>query len=999
MIGSTLRCTLGCALVLATITGVRADDGGKPAAIEPRVASILRRCVACHQGDEPSGGLDLTHRASALQGGESGAAIVPGKPADSPAYRKVSAGKMPPKEPLSAAEVETLRGWIAGGAAWVGDIEPDAGTVAPNWAMKRLARPEVPRPDAGRPFANPIDAFLAQRLKAGGLTPRGAAEKRILARRIWFDLVGLPPSPEELGDFLADDSASAYEKLVDRLLASPHHGEKWARHWLDVARFGESEGFEYDRLREAAWPYRDYVIRAFNADKPYAEFVRDQLAGDVRPGASSDTIAATGFLVAGPFDEANNAQSSLLMKARTREEELEDTIAAVSQSFLGLTVNCARCHDHKFDPIKQDDYYRLASVFAGVRHGERVAMGVEDTRRREAEIAALRRSIEQADREIMAAERPARSRLKSRVGLEVEAGPSPRLRWSFGSGPDADAGGIRGRLEGGAKVVDGVLRLNGKTAYLVAGPLPTDLHEKTLEVWARVSDPSQRGGSALTIQARRGGQFDAIVYGEREPRKWMAGSDGFVRSKNLDAPADPPVLSRLVHVAICYDRDGTIRVYRDGLPYGGADRPAKSARVYPGESSEILIGLRHTGAGNGFFAGEVDEARVYDRALASEEVATSFRLGTAGVDLATLLTEMAQSERASRDEAIAERERAATALASLPPVGKVYAANPSEPGLTNVLLRGDVEKRGKPISAGGLSFIRKPNPDLGLAPDAPEADRRRKFADWVVDRDNPLTARVMANRLWHYHFGTGLVATPNDFGASGERPSHPELLDWLACELRDNGGSLKRLHRLIVTSEAYKRSSQFDAASAAKDAESRLLWRFPPRRLEGEVARDAMLAASGRLNRAMYGPSFRPFTITVFNSNIYTETDPTGPEFERRTIYRMHVLSAKSTLLESLDCPDPATKIPRRGTTTTPLQALAMMNDTFVLRQAKGLADRARLDVGEDPARQVDRLYMLTLSRSPTADETARDLSLAKTHGLKEVAWMLLNASEFIYVE
>ena len=427
MMRTGLRATLGCALILAVGSKVRADDGGKPPAIDPAAASILRRCVVCHQGDDPAGGLDLTRRESAVRGGESGAGLVPGKSAESLIHRKVAAGKMPPKEPLSRDEVETLRRWIDGGAAWSGVIEPDAGSVAPNWAWRRLTRPEVPHADGERPLANPIDAFLAHHLKVGGLTPNGAADKAVLGRRVWFDLIGLPPSPEELDGFLADHSPSAYEKLVDRLLASPHHGEKWARHWLDVARFGESQGFEYDRLRETAWPYRDYVIRALNDDKPYAEFVRDQIAGDVRPEATADTIAATGFLVAGPYDEANNGQSNLLMRARTREEELEDTIAAVSQTFLGLTVNCARCHDHKFDPIKQDDYYRLASAFAGVRHGERPAIGVEDARRREAEIASLRELIAKSDRTMAETERCRLNRPFSRYGFSRRRGS--RYAW------------------------------------------------------------------------------------------------------------------------------------------------------------------------------------------------------------------------------------------------------------------------------------------------------------------------------------------------------------------------------------------------------------------------------------------------------------------------------------------------------------------------------------------------------------------------------------------
>ena len=478
----------------------------------------------------------------------------------------------------------------------------------------------------------------------------------------------------------------------------------------------------------------------------------------------------------------------------------------------------------------------------------------------------------------------------------------------------------------------------------------------------------------------------------------MAGSEGFVRSQNLTAPTETSDAKQTVHVAISYGADGEIRVYRDGTPYGGAYRPEKSARTYAASESEVLIGLRHSGAGNGFFAGEVEEARVYDRALSPSEVAASFQDGPGGVSRAEVLAKLTPEERERHTEALRRRKDRENRLREVPPEPRVYAASGTETGVSHVLLRGDVEKKGSAVSAGGLSVIAGPAPEFGLATDAPEATRRRKLADWLADRDNPLTYRAMANRIWHYHFGTGIVGTPNDLGASGERPSHPELLDWLACELRDQGGRLKSLHRLIVTSETYKQSSRFDPKAAAKDADSRLLWRFPPRRLEGEAVRDAMLAASGALNPTMYGPSFRPFTVTVFNSNIYTLTDPIGPEFDRRTIYRIHVLSAKSPLLDALDCPDPAVKTPRRGVTTTPLQALAMMNDTFVIRQAKILAERVKREAGDDPGKMVERAYQLAFGRPPSDIERDRAIQLEKSHGMENVAWTLLNATEFVYV-
>ena len=920
---------------------------------------------------------------------------MPGDARKSLLFLRVAAKKMPPKQPLSTEDISTLERWIAAGAIWTGEIVPDARDRGPNWVLRPLIRPSLPTVD----HLNPIDSFVAQRLRESHIEPNGPADPRVLVRRLSFDLIGLPPTIDQVNAFAADPSPKAYQEVVDRLLASPQYGERWAQHWLDVARFAESDGFEYDRLRATAWPYRDYVIKSLNADRPYPEFIRDQIAGDVIPGATSETIAATGFLVAGPWDEANSIQANLVMRARSREEEIEDTVAAVAQTFLGLTVNCARCHDHKFDPIKQEDYFRFVSAFAGVKHGERPAIGSMDLAIEEQKIASYNREIEQANQQINRLNRAANERLIAKGASQTAVAVNPVVRWSFDSAANSDVGGLRGELHGNATISDGSLRLAGPGSYLEASPLPSELKSKTLEAWARVSDASQRGGSILTIQTRGGGQFDAIVYGEREPRKWIAGSEGFIRTRDLDAPAEPESNRTFVHIAICYDPDGTIRVYRNGKAYGKQTQAEKAPRTYKPGDSEILIGLRHTGAGNGTFSGEIDEVRVYDHALSPDEVSSSFRNGPNGIRPDLLFKEFTASELVEKGEAIRHRVAASIALRQLKPASKVYAAKTVEPDITHLLFRGDVEKKGKPVSASGLSAMSRPNPDFALPPDAPEAERRRRMAAWIGDRDNPLTYRVMANRLWHYHFGTGIVASPNDLGVSGERPTHPDLLDWLACELRDNGGSLKKLHRLLVTSEAYRRSSKFDPAKAEKDAESRLLWRFPPRRLEAEAIRDAMLATSGRLNSSMYGPSFRPFNVTVFNSNIYTMSDPPGQEFERRTIYRMHVLSAKSPMLEALDCPDPGVKMPRRGLTTTPLQALALMNDSFVIRQAKGLADRVKKEAGTDLDPQLDRAYSLTLCRLPTPEEKTRARDLVTRHGLESLTWALLNCSEFVHVE
>ncbi|HKB02253.1 MAG TPA: DUF1549 and DUF1553 domain-containing protein, partial [Gemmataceae bacterium] len=464
------------------------------------------------------------------------------------------------------------------------------------WSLRPVARPTPPAAADAPSGANPIDAFVRAKLTAAGLRPADPAEKLTLIRRVTFDLTGLPPTPAEIDAFLADDTAGAYGRVVDRLLASAHYGERWARHWLDVVRYSESHGFEYDRLRDHAWRYRDYVIRSLNEEKPCADFVREQIAGDVLKSATRDGVIATGMLVAGPNDQAGRISASAVVRGRAREDELEDMLGTVGQTFLGVTINCARCHDHKFDPFTARDYYRLKAVFDGVNPGDRPLYSPDELR--------------------------------------------------------------------------------------------------------------ARGG-------------------------WLAGP---------------------------------------------------------------LTSLR--------------------------------------------LSEMA------------------------------YAANPKEPGPTRLLERGDVEKPGDAVTPGSATVIQGP-PQLDLPADAPDGERRRRFAEWLVHPDNPLTWRVIVNRVWQHHFGEGLVRTPNDFGFNGERPTHPELLDWLAARFRDSGGQLKALHRLIVTSDTYRHSSAFDPLAAEVDADNRLLWRFAPRRLEAEVARDAMLAVSGRLNRAAGGPSARPFRVETFNSAFY----------------------------------------------------------------------------------------------------------------------------------
>ncbi len=756
-------CILWALLALGWATTIALGDEGET--FKRQVEPILKKCVRCHSGDTPSGGLRLTDRSKALRGGESGPAITPGDPAKSLLISMTATQKMPPKKPLTNQEVETLRQWIASGAVWEGTIQRKETTDragSNSWALQPL-RDVAVNPIHGA--ANPIDVLVRQKLSAVGLASSPPADRTNLIRRATLDLIGLPPSPAEVDAFVHDPSPDAYERLLDRLLASPHYGERWARHWLDLARFCESQGYERDKLRDHSWRYRDWVIRAFNEDIPYNQFVRLQIAGDVMEPVTADRVTAVGFLIAGPWDEVGHTAASPSVRARAREEEMEDIIGLVSQTFLGLTANCARCHDHKFDPIPQRDYYQLKAVFDGVTPGDRVLLA-----------------------------------------------PAQATRWTR-------------RLE--------------EYRHQIS------IREKEQAALKNAGDESQRR-----------------------------------RTQEL--------------------------------------------------------------------ARELSELR--------------------------------------------------SKMAALEGVPTAYTVRPRPPGPTHILQRGDPEKPGPQVVAAGLSCISNLPAELNLAADSPEGLRRIRLAEWITRPNNPLTARVMVNRVWHYHFGRGIVGTPNDFGFNGERPTHPELLDLLASTFIRQGWSIKRLHRLIMLSDTYRQSAQYNLRAAAVDADNHLLWRFAPRRLEGEVVRDSMLWVSGQLNPAMGGPSFRPFNVVVFNSSFYNLIDDGRPEFNRRTIYRINVNSAKEPLLDSLDCPDPSVKTPRRNQTTTPLQALGLMNSSFVLRQAKFLAERIGRDSGIDARAQIALAYRLTLGRQPSQKESDRATTVAREHGLQTVCWALLNSSEFLYL-
>jgi hypothetical protein len=701
-----------------------------PSLFPREIAPLLqRRCVQCHNEQKARGGLQMTSRERLLKGGDNGTAVVPGVSSRSLLTKMISGPKpaMPKQgRPLSADEVRAVRRWVDAGAPWPAGLvltesQPRWRVGADWWSLRRLTPPGIPSVRDASWVRTPVDSYVLATLESKGLRPSPEADRRTLIRRLSFDLHGLPPAPGEIDAFLKDPSSDAYDRLVDRLLASPRYGERWGRHWLDVVHYGDTHGYDKDKRRDHAWPYRDYVIRSFNEDKPYSRFARDQIAGDVFDSGDPDGVIATGFIAAGPWDFVGHVElrEGTVDKEKTRLLDRDDMVSNTISTFLSLTAHCARCHDHKFDPIPKRDYYRLQAVFAGVDRGNRPCA--------------------------------------SRVPVTQQA----------------------------------------------AGPQ------------------------------------------------------------------------------------------------------------------------------------------------------------------------------------------------------KVFAVLSHAPRPIRELNRGDVQQPGLELGAGALSCVPELDVDWDQARLKDEGSRRAALAAWITDRRNVLTWRSIANRVWQYHFGRGLVDTPNDFGWNGSRPTQPELLDWLALELLHNGQSLKKLHRLIVGSATYRQASGNRPECAKTDADNRYLWRMNRQRLDAESLRDAVLAVSGWLDLRMGGPGFELFRFKDDHSPVYDFSaieKVNDPSCWRRTVYRFTVRSVPNPFLECLDCADPNLNVPVRSTTLTALQALALLNDPFMLKQSELFADRLRQTRADLPGR-ISTAYLLAFGRLPTAEEREELASFAGKHGLVNACRLLFNANEFVFVD
>ena len=575
---------------------------------------------------------------------------------------------------------------------------------------------------------------------------------------------------------------------------------------------------------------------------------------------------------------------------------------------------------------------------------------------------------------------------------------APVARWDFEEGLRDAIGKAHADAHPKAQTHAGRLVLNESTSFARSLPQPFELKEKTLEAWVRLSDLEQRGGSLITIHATDNKTFDAVVYGERKPGQWMAGSDFFRRTRDFDGPEETAADDEFTHIAITWAADGTITGYRNGEVYG---KPYNADHLKTFERGQwfFQFGLRvGTPAGQRQLRGELESAQVFNRALTADEIRASYRYEPHRIQRDAILAAMTAKQKEQRNDLknqIGELKQAREALRPYP----VYAVKPKQPEETFLLSRGNPQQRRDAVVSGGVAAIVGPNADFNLDSSAADATRRAKLAYWITDKNNPLFARVIVNRLWHHHFGVGIVDSPNDFGFSGGRPSHPKLLDWLASELVDSGYSLKHIHRLILGSKTYQQASRHRADAAAIDGENRLLWRYSPRRLDAETLRDSILFVSGQINLRQGGTPYRDFTTHVHNSQFYDMVDRDDPEVYRRTIYRTWIRSGRSQLLDVFDCPDPSTTAPKRTVTTTPLQALTMMNNSFALRMADRFAERVTREAGSKPSKRVAAVFRHAFGRAADEQELEQGAAFIKEHSLSAYCRAILNSNEFIHVD
>lgn len=980
-----------------------ADDTADQVAAAARQV-LQTKCVGCHSGVAPRGGLSLATRESLLKGGETGEVLDLQHPEKSRLLELVTHAAepgMPFKQPkLAPEQIEILTTWVKAGAAYRGPLEAPADQQW--WSLRPLILPAIP--EVAVEFRewtrNPVDEFVAAAWTGKQLGPSPAADRRTLLRRVYFDLVGLPPTPEEMTAFLEDQDPLAYERVVDRLLQSPQYGERWARFWMDLAHYAETHGHDQDRPRPNAWPYRDYLIRSFNRDKPYARFVQEQIAGDVLWPEDPDGYVAMGFLAAGPWDESSlkDIQEGTLDRQIARYLDRDDMVTTAMSTFISSTVHCARCHEHKFDPISQEEYYRLQAVFAGVDKGERPFDSdstIADRRRSlQVRIAALPMQIANQDPQLLSAEHAVEvASFESRVKASV----SP---WTV-LAPDVL------KSEQGSQ-----LTRQPDGSYLATGSRP----DKDVYVLSAPVDLSRVTGLRLEVLVD-----DSL--GHKGPGRQDNGNLHLNELIVTAAPRGNPSAAKpvkLIRPKADFNQEGwTIEMALDG-------NPGTAWGIYPavGKSHLAVVEFAEPVAleGGCILTVRMEQTHGGGHLIGRPRVSVTDLSTPLPLTVEVLPSRISEilkvepAQRTSAQQAILAgyviNLRLEQELAGLPPQEYVYAASSAVrpeggfvptrmPRAIQVLKRGDIRKPEKEVTPGALSCLPQLKGDLVVTDLSQEGPRRAALARWLADAENVLTWRSIVNRVWQRHFGRGLVDTPNDFGRMGSQPTHPELLDWLAVTFRDHGGSLKELDRLLVTSATYRQSSQSQASFAERDVDARYLWRMPRTRLDAESVRDAVLQVTGKLDPQMGGPSVKQFIQTpgihVTPTVDYLGYDVDHPDNYRRSVYRFIFRTLPDPFMETLDCADASQLTPVRNTSITALQALATLNNRLMVRQSEHLADRLMKAATDLPAR-VNRLYELVLNRPPTDSELQAVVQHAAQFGLPNACRVLLNCNEFLFV-
>jgi hypothetical protein len=854
---------------------------------------LAEKCAACHSLKAKTSGYSVATRDSVIAGGNKhGKAVIGGHPEQSPLIKLIR-GELTPKMPvgndLSKAEIERLENWIRSMPA-----EKPAAQQAWRWPFEKPVKPLVPRVKNTEWVRNPIDNFILAKLDQTGLTPAPEAGRRVLARRAYFDLVGMPPTPGELGAFLADASPDAYEKLIDRLLSDPRYGERWGRHWLDLVRYGETSGLEGDGAIGNAWRYRDWVIEAFQKDMPYDRFVMLQLAGADEHSKTRNNYQPDvqghiplGFLRVAPWDRSN------LVAEEVRQNYLSEITTVTGSVFLGLSVGCARCHDHKYDPIPQRDYYRLQAFFNAIQV-ENVEVPYKD--------------------------------------------------------PE-----FRAKAEGKIKELQALLREGPDRKEL--DRLEAEMLKKFIAARKKDSEGKEITREDLRLEMRRNEQsyFARAVRGR----------------------------------------------YADVLEDANRTQDAEEKKLLDDLEKELLPQLKQA-----YAEGKADPLGRFD-ILTAEDMRGE--IGRANSKIFTAEERQRHKDLSERLEILRRRmgrwQPTALTVKNVPgpPNGPMIAP-------TRLLIRGDYRQPGDPVEPGFLSAITG-NSDAAQL----EADRYRQYptrgwrftlARWIASPENPLTARVMVNRIWQHHFGTGIVATPSDFGTNGERPTHPELLDWLAHRFVEEKWSIKAMHRLMMTSATYRQASENAVHNGNdKDADNKLLWRFPRRRLAAEEIRDSILMISGRLNPERGGPSVFPplpedladFARYGRGGALMWETNEKEEDARRRSVYTFQRRSMPLPMMAAFDAPVFSESCERRSSTTTPLQALSMMNGNLIQDEAQHLARRIAASVGADREAQIEKAFEHVLNRKPSPEESARFRTFRGP--LEAVCRVLLNSNEFLYLD